>query len=41
MIAAIRSGYWQGAHDQLLDSDAARELPARYQMLAEMLLNGQ
>ena len=40
MIAAIRSGDWQTAHDQLLDSDAARELPTRYQMLAKMLLTG-
>ena len=40
MIAAIRSGDWQSAYDQLLDSDAARELPARYQMLADMLLTG-
>lgn len=41
MIAAIRSGDWQSAHDQLLDSDAARELPARYQRLAQMLLTGE
>jgi lysozyme len=40
MIAAIRSGDWQSAHDQLLDSDAARELPARYGMLADLLLTG-
>ena len=40
MIAAIRSGDWGGAHDELLDSDAALELPVRYQMLAEMLLTG-
>lgn len=40
MIAAIRSGHWQRAHNQLLDSDAAREDPARYQRLAQMLLTG-
>jgi lysozyme len=41
MIAAIRAGNWRAAHDQLLDSDAAREMPARYRALAGMLLTGE
>ena len=40
MIAALRSGNWQGAHDELLDSAAARLLPARYSHLADLLLTG-
>ncbi len=40
MLQALRSGNWQGAHDELLNSDAARALPARYQMLANLLLTG-
>lgn len=37
--AAIKD--WQTASEQLMDSDAARQLPGRYQALAQILLNGQ
>lgn len=40
MLAAIGAKDWQTAHDELLDSDAARELPARYKALAQILLTG-
>jgi len=40
MLAAIGHKYWQGAHDELLNSDAARMLPARYGALARILLTG-
>ncbi len=40
MITALEAKDWQTAHDQLLDSDAARELPGRYQPLAKILLTG-
>jgi lysozyme len=40
MLAAIGAKNWQAAHDELLDSDAARELPKRYQGLAQILLSG-
>lgn len=40
MLAAIGTKNWQAAHDELLDSDAARMLPARYQKLARILLTG-
>jgi lysozyme len=40
MIAAIGARNWQAAHDELLDSEAARELPTRYSALAKILLNG-
>ena len=40
MIAALRAQDWQGAHDALLDSEAARLLPTRYGQLANLLLNG-
>ena len=40
MIAAIAARNWVTAHDELLDSDAARMLPSRYKPLAETLLNG-
>jgi lysozyme len=39
-LHASAAGDWQGAHDQLLNSDAARELPARYKALATILLTG-
>jgi lysozyme len=41
MIAALRSGDWRSAHDQLLNSEAARQLPVRYGQLADLLLNGE
>ena len=41
MLAAIGARNWQGAHDELLDSQAARMLPHRYQPLANMLLTGE
>ena len=40
MLAAIGAQNWQSAHDELLDSDAARMLPKRYQALAQILLSG-
>lgn len=40
MLAAIGAQNWQAAHDELLDSDAARMLPKRYQSLAQILLSG-
>ena len=40
MLQAIGSGNWQGAHDELLNSEAARQLPSRYALLANLLLNG-
>jgi lysozyme len=40
MLAAIGAKNWQAAHDECLDSDAARELPARYKLLAQILLTG-
>jgi lysozyme len=40
MIAGIGARNWQVAHDELLDSEAARELPTRYSALAKILLNG-
>ncbi len=40
MLAALARRDWQGAHDALLDSQAARMLPARYAALANILLNG-
>lgn len=40
MLAALGAQNWQAAHDELLDSDAARELPARYSALAQILLTG-
>lgn len=39
-LSAAGNGDWQEAHDQLLDSDAAREDVHRYQVLAEILLTG-
>lgn len=41
MLSAYSSKDWPGASAQLLDSDAARELPQRYHPLAQLLLNGQ
>lgn len=40
MLAAIGAKDWVTAKAELLDSDAARELPARYATLAEILLTG-
>lgn len=40
MLAAIGAKDWAAAKAELLDSDAARELPARYSTLAEILLTG-
>ena len=37
-IDAMQRGDWQRAHDELLDSDAARELPKRYGELAALIL---
>lgn len=39
-INAARAKDWQGAHDQLLDSSAARLNVGRYQHLAQVLLTG-
>lgn len=40
MLAAIGAKDWQTAAAELLNSDAARQLPARYQRLSVILLNG-
>jgi lysozyme len=40
MLSAVGAKDWQKAHDELLDSDAARQLPARYNALAALLLSG-
>jgi lysozyme len=40
MLSALGTGRWNDAQAQLLDSDAARELPARYQRLGQILLTG-
>lgn len=37
MIAAVRSEDWQMAAAECLDSDAARQLPKRYDKLAKMI----
>lgn len=37
MIAAAMAGDWVRVKAEMLDSDAARELPARYQKLAELI----
>lgn len=39
-ISAAARADWSAAHDELLDSDAARELPTRYKRLAQILLTG-
>ncbi len=39
-LAAIRSGDWQEAHDQMLDSRWARQVPRRAKDLAELMLRG-
>jgi len=41
MLAAAANKDWVTASAQLLDSDAARALPSRYNPLAQLLLNGQ
>ncbi len=40
-IAAVSIGDWQTAHDELLNSLAAKQLPSRYNTLAQILLTGQ
>ena len=40
MLSFVGAKNWQGAHDELLNSEAARQLPNRYQMLANLLLTG-
>ncbi len=40
MLAAIARQDWQGAHDEILNSEAARLLPGRYTALANILLTG-
>jgi lysozyme len=40
MLAAIGQQNWQAAHDQLLASQAAQQLPQRYGVLAQILLTG-
>lgn len=41
MLTAANVGDWQGVHDQALDSDWAKQTPARAKMIATMLLTGQ
>ena len=38
--AAINRGQWREAHDQLLDSKLARQLPQRAKEIAEIILHG-
>ena len=40
MLAAIDAKDWETAKAELLDSDAARELPARYKVLGDILASG-
>lgn len=40
MLAAIGAKDWVTAKAELLDSDAARELPTRYAALAQIMLSG-
>lgn len=40
MLAAVGNRNWQLAHDELLNSKAAKELPSRYSALAQILLSG-
>jgi lysozyme len=40
MLSCLSAKDYQGAHDQLLDSQAARQLPQRYNSLAQTLLIG-
>lgn len=41
MLLAIHMKNWSKAADELLDSDAARQLPTRYARLAEMMRTGE
>lgn len=41
MLAAIRAGDWQKAHDEALNSRVAHQTPARWARHAECLLTGQ
>ena len=40
MLAAVEEKGWYRAKYEILDSDAARELPNRYGRLAEMMIEG-
>lgn len=40
MLSAMRQGLWADAARELLDSDAGRELPTRYERLADMVETG-
>jgi lysozyme len=40
-LAAVEAKDWQTAHDGLLASAAAKELPYRYKLLANILLTGE
>lgn len=40
MLTALGNKQWQAAHDALLKSAAAKELPARYAAIAKILLTG-
>lgn len=41
MLAAMEVESWGGAAAELMDSEAARELPARYRVLAGMMTTGK
>lgn len=41
MLAALAQQDYETAADELLDSDAARKLPARYRRLAQMIRTGK
>ena len=40
MLSAVGAKNWEEAKAELLDSDAARQLPARYAKLAQIMLTG-
>lgn len=40
MLAALKAGNWQEAHDQAIDSKWAQETPERAHRIANMLLHG-
>jgi lysozyme len=40
-IDAMAIGNWAAAHDELLDSEAGRDLPGRYGRLAKMIVTGE
>ena len=41
MLAAIKTGDWQGAHDECLDSLYAKQVPNRANAVADLFLTGE